>query len=230
VTIPARILARVPAESALVVPVDDAEPIVSHMRWLHDPVARCGVPAHITLLYPFLPPSRVLNEIDALARLFAAVPGFAFSLTGVRRFPATAYLHPDPPDGFVELTEMIERHWPEFPPYRGAFSTVIPHLTVADHAGTDVLDDVERMVSIHLPLECRATSAWLLCSDEQGWWSRSHVFPFGKPPEVAHNRWSFSNVVRTPGRKLLTADHANGLVQGKFEESILTFNSGLHDS
>lgn len=180
--IPAGILASVPAESAIVLPVDDAEPIVSHLRSLHDPAARFGVPAHITLLYPFLPPSRVMNEIDALVRLFAEVPGFEFSLAGVRRFPATAYLHPDPPARFVQLTEMIARRWPEFQPYGGAFSTVIPHLTVADHVGADVLDAVERIVSSHLPLKCRATAAWLLCSDDQGFWSRSHIFPFGSTP------------------------------------------------
>jgi hypothetical protein len=120
-----------------------------------------------------------MNEIEALARFFVAVPGFDFSLAEVRRFPATAYLHPDPPTRFVRLTEMIARRWPEFPPYGGAFSTVIPHLTIADHVGTDVLDTVERTVSIHLPLKCRATAAWLLCSDDHGFWSRSHTFPFG---------------------------------------------------
>jgi 2'-5' RNA ligase len=169
----------VAAESAIVLPVAEAEPIVGDMRWLHDPVARRGVPAHITLLYPFAPPSQTLNEIDALKRLFAGVPAFEFSLTEVGRFPATAFLHPDPPAPFEELTDMIARRWPQWPPYRGTFSSTIPHLTIADHAETDVLDAVQRTVSIHLPIKCRAVAAWLLCSNDAGAWSRIQIFPFG---------------------------------------------------
>ena len=37
--------------------------------------------------------------------------------------------------------------WPECPPYGGVFSTVVPHLTVADRATTDVLDSVEVIVA-----------------------------------------------------------------------------------
>jgi 2'-5' RNA ligase len=166
-------------ESSVVLPVEEAESVVGHLRELHDPAASLGVPAHITLLYPFMPPIRTASEIDALRRLFSSIPEFEFALTEVRHFPATAYLHPDPPDAFVRLTEMITQRWPDYPPYRGAFSTVIPHLTVADHVGRDVLDDVERVLSIHLPLKCRASAAWLLCSDERGFWSRKEVFSFG---------------------------------------------------
>lgn len=137
------------------------------------------MPAHITLLYPFLPPIRTASEIEALGQLFSSVQEFEFALTEVRQFPATAYLHPDPPDAFVRLTEMIVQRWPDYPPYRGAFSTVVPHLTVADHVGRDALDHVERALSIHLPLQCRAKAAWLLCSDEQGFWTRTEVFSFG---------------------------------------------------
>jgi hypothetical protein len=75
-----------------------------------------------------------------------------------------------------------ERRWwprPEFPPYGGAFSAVIPHLTVADHVSLEVLDLVDRSVARHLPIHCRATAAWLMCSDEHGVWSRHEVFPFG---------------------------------------------------
>jgi hypothetical protein len=41
-------------ESALVVP--EAEPLVKPFRDRYDPSAAAGVPAHITLLYPFKQP------------------------------------------------------------------------------------------------------------------------------------------------------------------------------
>jgi 2'-5' RNA ligase len=168
----------VPSESGIIVPVREAEPIVGDLRSLHDPQARAGVPAHITLLYPFARASRVIMEVDALRQLLGDVPAFEFSLTDVGRFPVTAYLHPEPSAGFVHLTEMIARRWPEYPPYGGAFPTLIPHLTIADRVSTDVLDAVDRIVTAHLPIHCRATEAWLICSNERGVWSRSHVFPF----------------------------------------------------
>jgi 2'-5' RNA ligase len=171
---------NVPAESGIIVPVQEAEPIVGHLRLLHDPQARSGVPAHITLLYPFAHPSRVITEVDALRQLFGDVSAFEFLLTDVRRFPATAYLHPEPSAEFVRLTELIARRWPEYPPYAGAFPMMIPHLTIADRVSADVLDAVDRVVAVHLPIHCRASEAWLMCGDERAFWSRSRIFPFGQ--------------------------------------------------
>src|SRR5687767_4670951 len=98
------------AESALVVLVPEAEPMVAAFRDQHDPAAAAGVPAHITLLYPFKPP----NEIDAractvLRECFAHCTPFDFSLGAVRRFPAEAvlYLAPEPDEPFRQLTLAI---------------------------------------------------------------------------------------------------------------------------
>jgi 2'-5' RNA ligase len=167
-----------PVASGIIVPTPDAEAVVGPLRWAHDPQARRGVPAHITLLYPFAPPSEVDQEIADLRHLFREIAAFEFSLVEVRRFPAAAYLHPEPTAPLLELTEMLVRRWPAFPPYGGAFSTVIPHLTIADQASSDVLDLVDRQVTAHLPIRCRATEAWLLCSDDQGVWTCREVFPF----------------------------------------------------
>jgi hypothetical protein len=40
------------AQSAIVVVVEEAEPVVGAHRLRHDPVASLGVPAHVTILYP----------------------------------------------------------------------------------------------------------------------------------------------------------------------------------
>ena len=168
------------SESGIILPVPEAEAAVDHLRRLHDPQAGYGVPAHITLLYPFAHPSKAAEAAGALQHFFRLVPAFDFSLVEVRRFPATVYLHPEPSATFVELSERLAHRWPEFPPYGGAFSTVIPHLTVADHVAADLLDAVVRDAATHLPIRCRATEAWLMCSDEHGLWSRHGVFPFGE--------------------------------------------------
>jgi 2'-5' RNA ligase superfamily protein len=149
-----------PLESGIILPVPEAEPIVGQLRTSYDPQARVGVPAHITLLYPFAHASKVADTVDALHQLFGRV-------------------HPEPTSSFIRLTDMLLKQWPEFPPYGGAFSTVTPHLTIAQQASPDVLDMVDAAVSGHLPIACRATEAWLLCSDERGLWSLREVFRFG---------------------------------------------------
>jgi len=165
-----------PLESGIVIPVPEAESIVGELRSRHDPQARYGVPAHITLLYPFTHPTKVADALAALHESFNRVPAFDFSLVEVRRFPATAYLHPEPSAVFARLTDMLVRQWPDFQPYGGAFSVVTPHLTIADRVAPDALDAVDAAVSAQLPIACRATEAWLLCSDEHGFWSTREVF------------------------------------------------------
>jgi 2'-5' RNA ligase len=167
-------------ETALVVPVPEAEPIVGEWRRRYDPTARRGVPAHITLLFPFAPPSEVDANVDALREVFAAIAVFDFALAAVGRFPRTAYLRPEPENALLALIDALMRRWPQFPPHGGRFDSVIPHLTVADGVSADVLDVVEQALSPRLPIACRADAAWLLRSDAQGRWSCACVFPFAQ--------------------------------------------------
>ena len=65
-------------ESALVLAVPEAEAAVGALRAAHDPSAADGMPAHITLLYPFRDPARVDAALLAeLAAFFAQVPAWA---------------------------------------------------------------------------------------------------------------------------------------------------------
>lgn len=74
-------------ESALLVPVPAAEPTVGQHRARLDEAATDGVPAHITVLYPFLPPAGVDKTLlAALGRLFAGHAAFQFTLDKVGWF------------------------------------------------------------------------------------------------------------------------------------------------
>ena len=50
-------------------PIGEAGPIVAPLRLQYDRAASLGVPAHITLLYPFRPPHAAAGEIETLAEL-----------------------------------------------------------------------------------------------------------------------------------------------------------------
>ena len=153
-------------ESAIIVPVGKAESIVGSLRMQYDKSASLGVPAHITLLYPFRPPDLAEKQIRSLAEFFSAIPAFEFSLNEVRRFPRMAYLHPDQPERFSSIIRRLLEKWPDCQPYSGIFQDIIPHLTVADQVDAQVLDLVQERLFHHLPITCIANKAWLLFSNE----------------------------------------------------------------
>lgn len=168
-------------ESALIVEVPEAEPLVRDWRAKHDWSAQRGVPAHITVLYPFVSTEKIDERLRAdLRELFSAHPAFSFSLPRVARFPEVAWLAPEPAEPFTSLTEAVAARYPDYPPYEGMHEEVIPHLTVAEGA-VDLQDAVETAITPSLPLEAKATSVSLFLEDETGWWNRGERYPLGGP-------------------------------------------------
>ena len=84
------------AESALIVSVPAADPVVGMLRNRLDSSAPLGVPAHITVLYPFMPPELIDPQVvSELEELFSGVDGFDLALTSVGWFEtAVVYLVP----------------------------------------------------------------------------------------------------------------------------------------
>ena len=119
------------------------------MRKRYDPVAVLGVPAHITIIYPFIPPE-VFRPCDhaSLEELFAHVDPFEFALADVRRFPQATYVAPNPAAPLVDLTEPVVSRFPQYPPYGGRFAEVIPHLTVADKSEAHAREAEAELTSI----------------------------------------------------------------------------------
>jgi 2'-5' RNA ligase len=166
------------AETALLVPVAAAEPLVRKHRLALDPVAPLGVPAHITVLYPFVPPERVDQSVcDAITDVLAGFAGFDFALTKVDAFPGgLVYLAPEPTDPFTAITRALADRWPDYPPYEGAYPDVIPHLSVAmtNGEGTTKLEaELER----GLPVSSRADTVWLMEGQPEDRWAIRAVFP-----------------------------------------------------
>ena len=112
------------SESALIVMVPEAEPLVKAFRDRYDPSAAAGVPAHVTLLYPFKHPDEIDQAVlDDLGRCFRGRAPFRFALASIWRFPdGILYLAPDPHEPFRELTVAIWDRY-ETPPYGGKCPT-----------------------------------------------------------------------------------------------------------
>ena len=163
--------------SALIVPVPWAEPIVARWRALHDGSAADGMPAHVTVLYPFLPSRAIEASVEAALRsVLAAHPPFRFSLTRVERFPGVLYLAPEPGESMLSITAAIWARWPDYPPYRGAYETTVPHLTVATGSEPPGLaEELERS----LPIEGEVGEVCLMTKASRGTWSVRSRFALG---------------------------------------------------
>lgn len=180
------------SRSAIVVLVPEADPLVAAYRERYDPSAAQGMPAHITLLYPFLPPASIGEDVlSALQTLFATLPAFAYALTAVRAFPDLFYLAPEPAAPFRELIAALAARFPQTPPYGGLIplDDVVPHLTVAHAADPVELETLRARFTARaaprLPLSLQASEAWLM-DDRDGRWTQRHAFRLGE--EAAHPR------------------------------------------
>ncbi|WP_091345196.1 2'-5' RNA ligase family protein [Micromonospora rhizosphaerae] len=96
-------------QSALVLEVPEAEAAVGHHRDVLDASARLGVPAHVTVLFPFVPPAQIDTMVVAdLRRIFASTAAFNFRLARTAWFgDQVLWLAPEDPQPFRVLTELV---------------------------------------------------------------------------------------------------------------------------
>lgn len=170
--------------SAFVVKVPAAESIAADLRRRFDPTVALGVPAHITLLVPFMDPALITSEVLARARrVLQRTAPFSFVLGKVGRFPETAYLAPEPAAPFIAMTRALAKEFPEFPPYDGAHDDIVAHLSVAHgntlHAQEAAIELQARLLASG-PVQARCTEIALI-ENTSGQWMDMHVFPLTDP-------------------------------------------------
>ncbi|MFJ4930181.1 2'-5' RNA ligase family protein [Streptomyces sp. NPDC088736] len=157
-------------QSGLIVRIPEAELAVRAWRERLDPSARAGVPAHVTVLFPFLDASRIdeaacaaIGEVVGRHRTFET----RFGHCG--RFPGILFVVPEPAAPFRRLTEAIADRWPETPPFGGRFDELVPHLTVAQGQEDAVLAQAEADLQSRLPVTARVSTVDLMVHDGTGW-------------------------------------------------------------
>lgn len=182
-----------PEETAVIVPVPAVDALVEGHRSRFDTAAAWGVPAHVTVLYPFVAPSEVDASVVArLAGAVASVPAFGCAFRSTGWFAQDVlWLDPDPAQPFRELTEAIWRAFPECPPYGGVHADIVPHVTVAERrlADVDAMRTVADELSGVLPVPVRVEGALLVAGARApDSWRVLHELPLGQAPSEAASR------------------------------------------
>ena len=178
-------MSDVELQSALLLTAPAAEAAVGAHRARLDASARDGVPAHLTVLYPFLPPSEIGPGVLAeLSRLFAGTRRFDFTLDRVRWFgESVVWLGPSDEAPFRALTTLASATYPSCSPYGGVYEDVVPHLTIGHRGSLTELRAAAEAVRPLLPIAAEATEVTLMTGPDPGRqpgrWHTVASFPLG---------------------------------------------------
>jgi 2'-5' RNA ligase len=167
--------------SAVVVPVPEAEPRVGTLRATLDPSAALGVPAHVTIMFPFVPPADIDDGVlAALREVFAAAPAFEVEFSKIGWFPDVVWWAPEPAEPFVALTRAVSARFGMEPYEGGHGDVVVPHLTIGHGAPMERLRAAEAEVAAGPPVRATVRSAALLTgSRAAASWSTVAELPLG---------------------------------------------------
>jgi 2'-5' RNA ligase len=96
--------------------------------------ASSGLPAHLTMLYPFVDPGRLRADVRRrLAAMAAMTPSFEYQLAGPASWPNATYVAVDPTAPFVALQGRLAEAFPAFPIYgTDPGFEFVPHVTIAE--------------------------------------------------------------------------------------------------
>ncbi len=172
--------------SALVIEVPQAEELVGPFRQKHDPVAPLGMPAHVTVLFPFVDVEEICEELLAeLWEHYSRIPRFTFALPRLGQFSDVLFLVPAPREPLDHLIDVTCERYPEYPPYGGTVEKPDPHLTIA-HAEDPaelarICTEVEALMSAEI-IEVEVCEVSLM-THEEGKWRRRQVFPLLEAPQ-----------------------------------------------
>jgi hypothetical protein len=170
--------------SAIVVPIR-LPAALGRLREREVEVARLGVPAHVSILSPFVPVATLDRRVSAtVSEIVARTTAFDVTFSAVRRWetselgPGVVWLAPEPAAPFVALTRAIWAEFPEHPPYGREDDDLEAHLTLAidDPSRFDAAEAEARQL---LPFRRHVNTVALLVEGPDGRWRTRRRYSLG---------------------------------------------------
>jgi 2'-5' RNA ligase len=140
-----------------------------------------GVPAHLTMLYPFVEWDALGLEIGrAIATIAEVHAPIAFRMTGPHRWPDAIYVAVEPGDPFVRLQADLAATFPAFPIYgEPAGFVFVPHITVAEGSAVHDPRTIDDPAWADLPSASLASRLDVIATDG-GPWELVWSLPLGR--------------------------------------------------
>ena len=144
-------------------------------------MARFGVPAHVTVLFPFCARDAIDEPTrQVVGQVASSVPAFSARFVEPAAWPGVVWLRPEPDDSFRALTAAAMERFPDYPPYEGEFADSVPHLTVGQN-----LDEEQHRAALEAmteglrrrPIATEVRELVLYMSDDRGHWARRGGWP-----------------------------------------------------
>jgi 2'-5' RNA ligase len=169
--------------TAVTIVLDDARDQLEPVRAELDPNAvAAGIPLHVTLLFPFVPPEAVDETvIRSLEELFAARAPLTLTLVELDEFPGVVYAVPEPGNELKQWVAKLTERFPEYPPYGGQFADVVPHATLGAWDEPQRRDEfvarARELTQGMFPLACAIDDVALLEEYAPDRWRERRRFP-----------------------------------------------------
>ncbi len=173
-------------ETAIVViPPADIGGFADHYRRLYSPGQLERIPAHITLVYPFVPYDELAEAEPRLRTVCARLQPRAVAIRGFSRFPGPGtdvlYLHLADPERIVSLYRAVLAEFPAYPAYGGRFGPdLTPHMTVGSFDDAEELERVySGLAGQRLYLAWDVAGVYLIYKTEDRVWHPWSEVPLG---------------------------------------------------
>jgi len=135
----------------------EAESLVDPWRAEHDPAARFGIPAHVTVRTPFLPPDEWQDPAFSSLERFLPID---VTLARLENRPGALVLLAEPDGGLRAITDGASSCWPTLPPHKGNRPDLAYHMTVVRTASDRVRSQAWQAIAPHLPIRVTGTEMW----------------------------------------------------------------------
>ena len=171
-----------PDRSAVIAPIELPASLLA-VRNAGDRMAARGVPAHVTILFPFLRVDALTPDVHAaLAAVAGMQPQFAAGFDSVERREQAVWLLPADQRPFLRLTAALAARWPDHPPYEGVHDELIAHLTLVETSDVEILGTAWVAASGSGRFDVEVTQITVIAEDADGRWQTHWRLPMGPAP------------------------------------------------